>query len=101
MNRGDFVYVYIHDLEKSLSVLKSFREDRFGKITNIQSIQNGKDNILSYDILLKNGTTIRYRTDNLTTNIILIADLIELVGRLDVSSDKKRGLLDQLNRIVF
>ena len=40
MNIGDYVYVYLFDLDKSLKNMSKLREDRFGKIMNLRKIED-------------------------------------------------------------
>ena len=52
MNVGDYVYVYLFDLDKSLKNMSKLREDRFGKIINIHEIKdlNRNEIVKVYDI---------------------------------------------------
>ena len=99
---GDFVYIYLFDLEKSIVNMKQLREDRFGKIIDIKEIESRiSDNVFLYSIQLKNGSIINYRTDNVVTNIISLQELIELIGKANISSEKRRMILEQINGFVF
>ena len=101
MNIGDYVYVYLFDLEKSIKNMKHLRDDRFGKIINTYILKNNNGNdVVAYDIQLLNGKAMVYRSDNLTANMIQIGDLVELVGRVDISEDKRQFLLDQIQEIL-
>lgn len=101
MNIGDYVYIHLFDLEKSIKNMKHLREDRFGKIIKKSIVKNNNgNNVISYDIHLLNGKHLTYRTDNLTTNMIHIGDLVELIGRADVSEDKRQALLEQIQVIL-
>lgn len=101
MNIGDVVYIYLFDLEKSLAHMKELRKDRFGKILNIRELKllNSSEVIMVYDIELKDERVVTYRSDNLTTSIVSLMELIEIIGRADIDSDKRQFLLDQLNNI--
>jgi hypothetical protein len=102
MNIGDFVYIYLFDLEKSIVNMKQLREDRFGKIIDIKEIESKiSDNVFLYSIQLKNGSIINYRTDNVVTNIISLQELIELIGKANISSEKRGMILEQINGFVF
>ena len=97
MNIGDYVYIYLFDLEKSIKNMKKLRDDRFGKIINKSIISNNNGNdVVVYDISLLNGKNLSYRSDNITTNMIHIGELVELVGRADISEDKRQFLLEQI-----
>lgn len=101
MNIGDVVYIYLFDLEKSLVNMKQLRADRFGKVIAIRELKslNNNEVVMVYDIQLKDDRVVTYRSDNLTTNIISIMELIEIIGRIDIDSDKRQALLDQLNNV--
>ena len=101
MNIGDVVYIYLFDLEKSLAHMKELRKDRFGKILNIRELKllNSSEVIMVYDIQLKDDRVVTYRSDNLTTSIVSLMELIEIIGRADIDSDKRQFLLNQLNNI--
>lgn len=101
MNIGDVVYIYLFDLEKSLAHMKELRKDRFGKILNIRELKllNSSEVIMVYDIQLKDDRVVTYRSDNLTTSIVSLMELIEIIGRANIDSDKRQLLLDQLNDI--
>ena len=97
MNIGDYVYIYLFDLEKSIKNMKKLRDDRFGKIINKSIISNNNGNdVVVYDISLLNGKNLSYRSDNITTNMIHIGELVELIGRADISEDKRQFLLEQI-----
>lgn len=101
MNINDYVYLYVFDLEKSLSNMKKLREDRFGIIINksILSNNNGNDAVL-YDIRLFDGKVVQYRTDNLATNIVSIEQLKHMIDNMNISYDKKEMLNNQINFII-
>ena len=103
MNIGDVVYIYLFNLEKSLVNMKQLRDDRFGKIINISELkdQNRDEMIKVYEIQLLNKKVITYRSDNLTTSMVSLSELIEIIGRANIDSDKRNVLLEQLNGIVF
>lgn len=101
MNIGDYVYIHLFDLEKSIKNMKHLRDDRFGKIANKSIVKNNNGNdAIVYDIHLLNGKRLTYRTDNLTTNMIHIGDLVELIGRADISENKRQSLLEQIQIIL-
>ena len=102
MNIGDYVYIYLFDLEKSLINMKQLRNDRFGRILNKSIVRNNNGNdLMVYQIeLLQNNKTIEYRTDNINTNMISINELVEIIGRAEVSSDKRSALLEQVNNAI-
>ena len=101
MNIGDVVYIYLFDLEKSLVNMKQLRTDRFGKIIAIRELRslNNNELVMVYDIQLKDDRVVTYRSDNLTTNIVSIIELIEIIGRANIDSEKRQVLLDQLNNV--
>lgn len=101
MNIGDIVYIYLFDLEKSLINMKELRKDRFGKIIDVRELKmlNSSEVVMVYDIQLKDDRVITYRSDNLTTNMVSIMELIEIIGRADIDSEKRQALLDQLNNV--
>lgn len=101
MNIGDIVYIYLFDLEKSLINMKELRKDRFGKIINIRELKmlNSSEVVMVYDIQLKDDRVVTYRSDNLTTSMVSLMELIEIIGRADIDSDKRQALLDQLNNV--
>ena len=102
MNIGDYVYVYLFDLDKSLKNMSKLREDRFGKIINIHEIKdlNRNEIVKVYDIELLNRKVITYHSNNLSTSIVSISDLISIIDSADIDQNKKRLLLDQLNDIL-
>ena len=101
MNIGDYVYIHLFDLEKSIKNMKKLRDDRFGKIINKSIISNNNSNdVIVYDISLLNGKSLSYRSDNMTTNMIHIGELIELIGRVNISEEKRQLLLDQVQTIL-
>lgn len=101
MNIGDVVYIYLFDLEKSLINMKELRKDRFGKIIDVRELKmlNSSEVVMVYDIQLKDDRVVTYRSDNLTTNMVSLIELIEIIGRADIDSDKRQALLDQLNNV--
>ena len=101
MNIGDVVYIYLFDLEKSLANMKELRRDRFGKIIDVRELKmlNSSETVMVYDIQLKDNRVVTYRSDNLTTSMVSLMELIEIIGRADIDSDKRQFLLDQLNNI--
>ena len=101
MNIGDVVYIYLFDLEKSLINMKELRQDRFGKIIDVRELKmlNSSEIVMVYDIQLKDDRVVTYRSDNLTTNIVSIMELIEIIGRANIDPDKRQALLDQLNNV--
>lgn len=101
MNIGDVVYIYLFDLEKSLANMKELRRDRFGKIIDVRELKmlNSSETVMVYDIQLKDNRVVTYRSDNLTTSMVSLIELIEIIGRADIDSDKRQFLLDQLNNI--
>ena len=102
MNIGDYVYLYLFDLEKSITNMDRLRDDRFGRLLNKSILHNPNGNhIVQYDIkLFCNEKIIQCRSDNLTTNIISISDLINLLERVDIPSDKKEKLLEQIQEVI-
>ena len=101
MNIGDYVYIHLFDLEKSIKNMKKLRDDRFGKIVNKSIISNNNGNdVIVYDISLLNGKSLSYRSDNMTTNMIHISELVELIGRADLSEEKRQLLLEQIQIIL-
>jgi hypothetical protein len=101
MNIGDVVYIHLFDLEKSLVNMNQLRPDRFGKVIAVRELKllSGNESVMVYDIQLKDDRVVTYRSDNLTTNIVSIMELIEIIGRADIDSDKRQALLDQLNNV--
>lgn len=101
MNIGDVVYIYLFDLEKSLANMKELRKDRFGKIIDVRELKmlNSSETVMVYDIQLKDNRVVTYRSDNLTTSMVSLMELIEIIGRANIDSDKRQLLLDQLNDI--
>jgi hypothetical protein len=103
MNIGDVVYIYLFDLEKSLINMKQLREDRFGKIIKVSELfdQSRNEIIKVYEIQSVNKKIITYRTDNLTTSMVSLPELIEIIGRANISSDKRNALIEQINGFVI
>ncbi len=101
MNIGDVVYIHLFDLEKSLVNMNQLRPDRFGKVIAVRELKllSGNESVMVYDIQLKDDRVVTYRSDNLTTNIVSIMELIEIIGRANIDSDKRQALLDQLNNV--
>lgn len=102
MNIGDYVYLYLFDFKKSINNMNRLRNDRFGCITNktILSNNNGNDVILYSIRLLCNDNVIIYRTDNLSTNIVSIEQLKELINDSNISDAKKQMLNNQIDCII-
>ena len=102
MNIGDYVYIYLFDLEKSIINMKQLRHDRFGRILNQSIVRNNNgNNLIVYQIeLLQNNKVIEYRTDNINTSMISINELIEIIGRANISPDKRSALLEQVNDAI-
>ena len=102
MNIGDYVYLYLFDFKKSINNMNRLRNDRFGCITNktILSNNNGNDVILYSIRLLCNDNIIIYRTDNLSTNMISIEQLKELINDSNISDTKKQILNNQIDCII-
>ena len=102
MNIGDYVYLYLFDFKKSINNMNRLRNDRFGCITNktILSNNNGNDVILYSIRLLCNDNVIIYRTDNLSTNMVSIEQLKELINDSDISDAKKQMLNNQIDCII-
>ena len=102
MNINDYVYLYVFDLEKSLVNMKKLRDDRFGRIVNKSILPNNNgNNVLLYDVkLLENKKTIQYRSDNLTTNIVSIEQLKNMIDNMNMSLDKKYMLKSQIDDII-
>ena len=102
MNIGDYVYLYLFDFKKSINNMNRLRSDRFGCIIDkiILSNNNGND-VLLYSIrLLCNDNVIIYRTDNLSTNMVSIEQLKELINDSDISDTKKQMLNNQIDCII-
>lgn len=103
MNIGDYIYLYLFDLEKSLTAMNQLRPDRFGKIINIDRLEDASRHefIQVYTIeLLENKKIIQYRSDNLTSNMASISALIEIIGKADIDQAKRQALLEQMNDIL-
>lgn len=102
MNIGDYVYLYLFDFKKSINNMNRLRNDRFGCITNktILSNNNGNDVILYSIRLLCNDNVIIYRTDNLSTNMVSIEQLKELINDSNISDTKKQILNNQIDCII-
>ena len=102
MNIGDYIYLYLFDFKKSINNMNRLRNDRFGCITNktILSNNNGNDVILYSIRLLCNDNVIIYRTDNLSTNMVSIEQLKELINDSDISDAKKQILNNQIDCII-
>ncbi len=102
MNIGDYVYLYLFDFKKSINNMNRLRNDRFGCITNktILSNNNGNDVILYSIRLLCNDNVIIYRTDNLSTNMVSIEQLKELINDSNMSDTKKQILNNQIDCII-
>lgn len=102
MNIGDYVYVYLFELEKTIVNMEQLREDRFGIIEDKNILPcNIGEQIIVYNIkLLKSNQVIEYKSNNLSTNIASLCDLIDIIGRAQISQEKKDDLLEQLDRVV-
>lgn len=103
MNVGDYIYLYLFDLEKTLSSMEQLRTDRFGKIIKINRLEDVTKHefVQVYTIkLLENNKIIQYRSDNLTSNIASISSLIEIIGRANIDSEKRQFLLEQMNNVL-
>lgn len=100
MKVGDYVYLYLYDLEKTLVNMNQLREDRFGKIIKIDVLSSSTNNVLVYEIKLLNGKVIKYSSNSLTQNIVSISGLLEIVGRAKIDSGRRQSLLDQINRVL-
>jgi hypothetical protein len=95
---GDSVYVNVYNLERILPISKEIQENKFGKVSKVQELSEG---VMLYDITLKNGSTINYRSDSSSTKILKIEELFRIINDLDISLEEKSELIDQINRNVF
>ncbi len=102
MNINDYVYVHLFDLEKALVGMERLREDRFGRIVDKKIIPNiGGNDVIAYSVcMIKTNKVIQVRSDNVSTSIISIHELIETIGKARISSEKRNELLDQINDVV-
>lgn len=103
MNIGDYIYLYLFDLEKTLENMNQLRTDRFGKIIKIDRLNdiNRKEFVYVYTIeLLESKKIIQYNSNNLTSNMASISALIEMIGRANISQEKRQVLLEQMNDIL-
>lgn len=102
MNIGDYVYLYLFDLEKSIVNMNRLRDDRFGQLINKSILHNPNGNhVVQYDIkLFNNGKIVQYRSDSLSTNMLSVNELIELIERIDMPFDKKETLLEQIQEVI-
>lgn len=102
MNIGDYVYLYLFDLEKSIINMNRLRDDRFGQLINKSILNNPNGNhVVRYDIKLFNsGEIIQYRSDSLSTNMLSVNELIELIERIDIPFDKKETILEQIQEVI-
>lgn len=102
MNIGDYVYIYLFELEKTIVNMKQLRNDRFGIILDKSIIKcNNGESILSYKIkLLYNDNIIEYKANNLSTNIITLYDLIALINDSNLNEENKDKLLSQIHSVV-
>jgi hypothetical protein len=82
--------------------MNKLRNDRFGCIINktILSNNNGNDVMLYSIRLLCNDNVIIYRTDNLSTNMVSIEQLKELINDSNISDAKKQMLNNQIDCII-
>ena len=103
-NIGDLVYIYLFDLEKTIIHMNQLREDRFGRIVSktVQEVYNTNfsNQTYVYEIQLRNKQMIRIEANDVKYRIIDMPQLIELIGSVDLSADKKRKLLEQVNKII-
>ena len=103
MNIGDYIYLYLFDLEKTLNSMEKLRTDRFGKILKIDKLEDVTKHefVQVYTIkLLESNKIIQYRSDNLTSNIASIPSLIEIIGRANVDAERRQALLEQMNDVL-
>ncbi len=102
MNIGDYVYVYLFELEKTIVNMERLRNDRFGIIEdkNILPCSNGEQIIVYKIRLLNSNQVIEYKSNNLSTNIASFYELIDMIGRAQISQEKKDDLLKQLDEVV-
>ena len=102
MNIGDYVYLYLFDLEKSIINMNRLRDDRFGRLINKSILHNPNGNhVIQYDIELFNSReVIQYRSDSLSTNMLSVNELIELIERIDIPFDKKETILEQIQEVI-
>lgn len=103
MNIGDYVYLYLFDLKKSITNMEELRYDRFGRIINMSVLtsSHNSENYIAYEIqLLYNNKVIEYCSNNLSTSLVSISTLIELIGGSDISSEKKNRLLEQVDAVI-
>lgn len=97
MNIGDIVYIYLFDLEKSILHMNQLRDDRFGRITaiNTRSIIGSNDKEIIYTIKTKNNI-VEYVSSNVNYSIISIAELMNLIGNVGLSIEKRDRLIKQI-----
>ena len=102
MNIGDYIYLYLFDLEKSIINMNRLRDDRFGKLVDKSILHNPNGNhVVQYDIeLFNNGKIVQYRSDSLSINMIRVNELIELIERIDMPFDKKEAVLEQIQEVI-
>lgn len=100
MNINDYVYVYLFDINKLINSSDKLREDRFGIITNMERKYNTNGtNSLIYTIQT-NNKTLTVDSDSLTTNIITISELLEIVYESIISNEKKEIIINQINEAI-
>lgn len=97
MNIGDYVYLYLFDLNKHITGLKQLRDDRFGRIITIKTLIINNVEVKEYHVkLLYNNSMVTVRDDNINTKITTIDLLVSAVNNSSLSEELKQKLLNQI-----
>lgn len=97
MNVGDYVYVYLFDLSKSILKMNKLRNDRFGRIIRIENRTiNNKPTDVYMIKLLSSDTLIELKSNDENIHVITIDELINVVNSSNCSEELKSNFLIQI-----
>ena len=102
MNKNDLVYLYMFDLDVTLSTSTDLIYHRFGKIKNIRQIDivSSRDKALMYEVELRVGTVVNVATYDTSWRIISLNDLKDKIETIVEIDDLKEHLLEQVNDYI-
>lgn len=99
MKINDLVYVYMFDLNVSLSLTNNFVKNKFGKIKSINKVSglSNDEKALVYEVELLNKNIVTITTYDMIWNIISLSDLKEKVKEVVEDKDVKQRLIEQID----
>lgn len=102
MRENDLVYLYMFDLDVTLSTATDLIHHRFGRIKTIKKIKmaSSRDRALMFEIELRIGTIVNVTTYDTSWRIIELNDLKEKIETVVELDDLKEHLLEQVNDYI-